>query len=377
MFRLCGDPLHAVEHRIAPVGYLQAESPLDLGFVQYGVGRAGHLRGKFAAVAGVDAARAVSRGRGDLHREVVPRAHALVREVVDALVADMLPARDHAEDGQRQVARIGGRSHLVEYHVERLALGREAQHGLQEVVAVLGVEPRRAENQVAAPRGQDRLLAFELGASVDAERLRGCLLRAGRVAAAPEHVVRGYVYERGAALACRIRQVRHGVAVDAARRRLVLLGPVHMGVGRAVHDDVRVLVAHPAAYRFAVGDVQFRHVGEDIAVGRRGTQATQLPAELSVGSRYEYVKHSSPCCSRRVRAHPQGAGGRCPWARAAPRGASAPSRCPARDRPTQWHPRPRGHRGCRTCTGTPPRGSAPRSRGRSRGARRTGVCSRP
>ena len=67
------------------------EGLFEFGLVQHRVGRAGGFGREFRRMAGDDAAFVVSRGRGDLRREVVPRAHALVGEVVHALIARIAP----------------------------------------------------------------------------------------------------------------------------------------------------------------------------------------------------------------------------------------------------------------------------------------------
>lgn len=67
--------------------------------------------------------------------------------MVDALVALILAAGDNRDDGVGEVLSIGRRAALVEDHLE-LGLGRgQVEHGPDEVLAILGVEPRRAEYQ--------------------------------------------------------------------------------------------------------------------------------------------------------------------------------------------------------------------------------------
>ena len=45
-----------------------------------------------------------------------------------------------------QVAGVGGRADLIVHDADLGALGTEAEHGLDEVVADFGVEPRGAED---------------------------------------------------------------------------------------------------------------------------------------------------------------------------------------------------------------------------------------
>ena len=51
---------------------------------------------------------------------------------------------EDVEHGLGQVAGVGGRADLVVHDANLGALGAEAEHGLDEVVAHLGIEPRGA-----------------------------------------------------------------------------------------------------------------------------------------------------------------------------------------------------------------------------------------
>ena len=53
---------------------------------------------------------------------------------------------EDVEHGLGQVAGVGGRADLVVHDADLGALGTEAEHGLDEVVAHLGIEPRGAED---------------------------------------------------------------------------------------------------------------------------------------------------------------------------------------------------------------------------------------
>ena len=53
---------------------------------------------------------------------------------------------EDVEHGLGQVAGVGGRADLVVHDADLGALGTEAEHGLDEVVADFGVEPRSAED---------------------------------------------------------------------------------------------------------------------------------------------------------------------------------------------------------------------------------------
>ena len=359
------------------MGDVHLEGLFEFGLVQHRVGRALGLRGVFRRVAGDDAARAVTRGRGDLHREVVPRAHALVGEVVHPLVARVAPRLDQGEDRKRQVSGVGRSAHLVEDHAQRLALRGQTQHRLQKVVPVLRIEPRRAQDQVTASRGLHGLFARQLRTPVGPQRRGRHILPVGRMGRAVEDVVRRDVDQRRTRFFGRSCEVCRGLVVEQVGPCLVLLGTLHVRVGRAVDDHVDTLFLDRLKHRPGVGDVQLRDVGGQVVVGRYAPKLPQGAPQLPPGARNQDIKHSSPYCSRTVPRPPPAAGGRCPWARGRHPPAPGASRCPATGRSMQWRPPIRGHRGCRTCIGIQPRRSAPRSRAQSPAARRTAVCYPP
>ena len=76
--------------------------------------------------------------------------------------------------------------------------GGQPEHRAREVAAARRVDPAGAQDQVAAAAGADRLLAFELGAAVDAERAGGRVFVRAAAAAAVEHVVGAVVHQPGA-----------------------------------------------------------------------------------------------------------------------------------------------------------------------------------
>ncbi len=68
---------------------------------------------------------------------------------------------------------------LVRHDADLGLVGRDAQHGADEVRAVGRIDPGGAQDGVARVRGRDRPLAAELAAPVDAERPDGVVLDIG------------------------------------------------------------------------------------------------------------------------------------------------------------------------------------------------------
>ena len=197
----------------------------------------------------------MTRGRGDLRREVVPRADALVGEVVHPLVARVAFRLDDREERKRQVPGVGRSADLVEDHLQRIPLRGQTQHRLQEVVAVFRVEPRRAEDQIPAPGRHDGAFARKLRAPVGSQRRGRTILRIGRMGRAIEDVVRRDVEQRRARRLGRSCQIARGLVVQQLRRRFVFLGLLHVGVGRAVHDNVDAPLLDRSQNGSRIGDV--------------------------------------------------------------------------------------------------------------------------
>lgn len=101
-------------------------------------------------MARLDVAAVVTRHLGDGLCEVVPGTDTLVAVMVDAFVAHEPAVRDDVLDRVRQVLRVGRRACLVEHHLQHRLRCRQVQHGLDEVPAIFGIEPCRAENQSLA-----------------------------------------------------------------------------------------------------------------------------------------------------------------------------------------------------------------------------------
>jgi len=72
---------------------------------------------------------------------------------------------------------------------------------------------------------------------------------------AVEDVVRRDVEQRRARRLGRSCQIARGLVVQQLRRRFVLLGPLHVGVGRAVHDNVDAPLLDRSQDGSRIGDV--------------------------------------------------------------------------------------------------------------------------
>lgn len=138
----------------------------------------------------------------------------------------------------------------------------------------------------------------QLRPAVNAERVRFARLVVGPVGVARKDVVGRNVDQRGVRSRSRTCQITHRQPVDPIGCRLVLLGPVDVGVGGAVDDHVDPPVAHRPPDGFLVGNIQLRHIRKTIFVPRRRSQQPHGVPQLSVGTRYENPTHNSPYYNR-------------------------------------------------------------------------------
>ena len=72
---------------------------------------------------------------------------------------------------------------------------------------------------------------------------------------AVEDVVRRDVDQRRTRRLGRSCQIARGLVVQQLRRRFVLLGPLHVGVGRAVYDNVDAPLLDRSQNGSRIGDV--------------------------------------------------------------------------------------------------------------------------
>ena len=161
------------------------------------------------------------------------------------------------DDGAGHVGGPGGLPVLVVHHVHGGPLPLAPDHRAHEVRPVRAVQPGGPEH--VAVRGklpEHGPLPGQLGAPVGGPRAGGVALRVGPRGVPGEHVVGGDVHQAGAGSRAGTGEVRRAVPVHGQRLALVGLRVVHPGPGRAVHHDIRPVLAQCRADRGPVGDVE-------------------------------------------------------------------------------------------------------------------------
>jgi hypothetical protein len=198
-----------------------------------------------------------------------------------------------------QQVGAGGCAELVVDDVQRLALGRQLEHGAREVAAARGINPARAQDQMAAAAGADGVLAVELGAAVHRQRRSGRVLGARRMAAAVEHIVGAVVHQPGALRRRRVGQHARRFGVDGRGELGFGLGFVHRGVRGGIDDHVRPQRAHRVRQA-----LRLREVGvvvgavevERRQLAQQRQRALQLPADLPSLAEQHDLHHQAPYC---------------------------------------------------------------------------------
>ena len=186
---------------------------------------------------------------------------------------------------------IGGRgraTELVGDHRELVALTRQSQHRLQEILAVDAVYPRGAKDEVVRLRLAHARFAFGLGAAIDGERRDRIVLDIGAGFLAVENVVGGEVHERHAGVGTGSGEDGGPFDIGSARELGLVLGAIDRCVGGGIDDKSSGRCRSIAsAYGFGMGNVglsERQADGGDLALACEGEQ---LGPGLSIGAEDE------------------------------------------------------------------------------------------
>ena len=112
-----------------------------------------------------------------------------------------------------------------------------------------------------------------------------------------EHIVRGDVDEMRPPFRRHLGQDTGSDVVQQVRHLHIVLGLVHVRIGRAVHDHVYLLRIADEPDGIPVGNIQIDRihpgkrgdVREDVAVGSSRGDVPQLGSQLTVGAGDKYV----------------------------------------------------------------------------------------
>ena len=109
------------------------------------------------------------------------------------------------------------------------------------------------------------------------------------------------------------RQILHRLAINQIRRRLVLLRFVHIRVSGTIDHHTDFPLRHATPHGLQIGDVQLRHIREDItATGIPPRQLPHLIAQLPVSAGHQYIRHIDSLYNRTKIPPPSDKDGACP-----------------------------------------------------------------
>ena len=196
----------------------------------------------------------------------------------------------------RQVVRRRRVAQLVVHHGDLVAVRAQAHHGLDEVLAYVAVQPRRAHHEAAAARRERALLAGQLRATVSRDGACRVVLDARLGLGAGEHVVGRHLHELRADRLGGAREVARRFGVHAECRVLGRLATIDVRHGGAVDDEVEAALRDESHDGVGVGHVELVHVGRHDLRTRVGVRdrpdlraalaqdALQLVAQLAVAA---------------------------------------------------------------------------------------------
>ncbi|EMH77473.1 hypothetical protein EHI8A_163960 [Entamoeba histolytica HM-1:IMSS-B] len=224
----------------------------------------------------------LAQALGDLLGEAEPGGGAVGRQVIGAPEAIVLVAvGQQALGGVGDGPGPGGCADLVVDDVQFVALAEQPHHGAQEVVALPGIDPASAQDEVAFGVFAHGVLASQFGPAIDIERTGRILFPVTAFPGAIEDVVGGVVDHGDAQLLRRPGEDLGHPLVDQGRGLGVALRGVHGGIGGGIDDDIGLCGQDAVMERVQLGEI---HLGpaDDGYLGLGGQQFLQRLRELAV-----------------------------------------------------------------------------------------------
>jgi len=191
----------------------------------------------------------------------------------------------------------GRRADLVGHHPQRITLGTHAQHGAQEIRAVRGIDPGRAEDQVATTGRTYGILTISLAGAIYTQRRSRLIFAVRRGTLAIEHIVGGVMHERHAMRRTPSCDHPRSLRIGRKGRIDLLFGTVDRSVGRGVDHDRRLQTIQQGrqAVRLAeIGGFAGAAIRQSAAargrnhLAQRRQHAQQLLADLAIAAEHQH-----------------------------------------------------------------------------------------
>jgi hypothetical protein len=187
----------------------------------------------------------------------------------------------------RQSPPPGRSTHLIVDNPDPRLVLHEPKHRTHEITAMHRVHPGGPDDERGARSRPDHLLlATQLGAAVDAQRIRGGIGRVGVALPAIEYKIGREVNEAGPDPGGRGGDVEGSGHVDRFGPLHFRLRLVYMGIGCELDHCRRPLSFHDGPYRIGLRHIEIVRATGDYPPRRR-SRVLQLAAQLSLRAGYE------------------------------------------------------------------------------------------
>ena len=240
------------------------------------------IRMQRAYLAGLYAGQAM-----DSQREIIPRAHTLVAEMIDT---GNNPPVDSRKNGTCQIIGICRCAYLVEDNPQRLSLTSQTKHRLHKIIPVNGIEPCCTDNHGTAAMLHHRLLTCQFSRAIYRIGASGRLFRIGSVSGSVENIIGGHLYQGSTASFGSSSQIARSDMIQLVAKFLIILCLVHRRISSAIHNHIYPVTLHKPVHSLFVANVQFLHVSEKISMlSVFFRQHSHFIAKLTVGTGYQNI----------------------------------------------------------------------------------------
>ena len=166
----------------------------------------------------------------------MPVGPALIGEMIDAVLIRITGYQ--VEDGAGQVAGQCGATPLIRHDTDLFPFTEKTDHGMDEIVPLLAIEPGRSQYKIGHQRCLDMLFAFILAGTIHTSGIWWICFQIGTFLVAVKDIVRRDMDELRFFL-CRDRSdIADPIAVDLKGQFPLVFRLVYRCVGRTVYDPL-------------------------------------------------------------------------------------------------------------------------------------------
>ena len=179
------------------------------------------------------------------------------------MVSTIAVAFDHIDKQSRKIIRIGWRSDLVIHHFHRAIFTPEAEHGLDEIIAIDSKYPGNADNKIFFHILFECQFSVILALSVGIE-WRSLIIRLPwSLAVAGKDVIGTQIKHFAIQFFTYFSNILCAVHIDSATDFDVFFCAVDGGIGTAVNDCIRLHFCHDTFYGCRIGNIHLVDIHAD------------------------------------------------------------------------------------------------------------------